>query len=419
MQKLLINGGKKLKGIIKISGSKNSTLPILAATILNNNLSELHNVPFVKDVDTMVNLLRSLGSDVKIEKSKETLIIKNKTELKTFASYNLLKTMRAGVLVLGPLLTKYGKAKVSLPGGCAIGARPVDIHLKGLRKLGAKFKIKNGYILASAKNGLVGKKIRLEKISVGATENLIMAACLAKGKTIIENAAREPEIKDLISFLNSMGCSVSWKGSRKIQILGKKNLKNTKYKIMFDRIEAGTYIIASAITRGSVLIKNINPNVIRNEIKTFKRIGIRIIELKNSIKILPSKKFKNIKIKTEPYPGFPTDLQAQTMVLMCLAEGVSKITENIFENRFMHVSELNRMGANISVNSNSARIRGVKSLRSAELMATDLRASVSLVLAALLAKGLTKISRIYHLDRGYLNLEKKLSNCGAIIKRVK
>jgi len=419
MQKLLINGGKKLKGVIKISGSKNSTLPILAATILNNNLNELHNVPFVKDVDTMVNLLRSLGSDVKIEKSKETLRIKNKTELKTFASYNLLKTMRAGILVLGPLLAKYGKAKVSLPGGCAIGARPVDIHLKGLKKLGAKFKIKNGYILASAKNGLIGKKIRLEKISVGATENLIMAACLAKGKTIIENAAREPEIKDLISFLNSMGCSVSWKGSRKIQILGKKNLKNTKYKIMFDRIEAGTYIIASAITRGSVLIKNINPNVIRNEIKTFKRIGIRIIELKNSIKILPSKKFKNIKIKTEPYPGFPTDLQAQTMVLMCLAEGVSKITENIFENRFMHVSELNRMGANISVNSNSARIRGVKSLRSAELMATDLRASVSLVLAALLTKGLTKISRIYHLDRGYLNLEKKLSNCGAIIKRVK
>ena len=419
MQKLLINGGKKLKGVIKISGSKNSTLPILAATILNNNLSELHNVPFVKDVDTMVNLLRSLGSDVKIEKSKETLRIKNKTELKTFASYNLLKTMRAGVLVLGPLLTKYGRAKVSLPGGCAIGARPVDVHLKGLKKLGAKFKIKNGYILASAKNGLIGKKIRLEKISVGATENLIMAACLAKGKTIIENAAREPEIKDLISFLNSMGCSISWKGPRKIQIVGKKNLKNTKYKIMFDRIEAGTYIIASAITRGNVLIKNINPDVIRNEIKTFKKIGIRIIELKNSIKILPSKKFKNIKIKTEPYPGFPTDLQAQTMVLMCLAEGVSKITENIFENRFMHVSELNRMGANISVNSNSARIRGVKSLRSAELMATDLRASVSLVLAALLAKGLTKISRIYHLDRGYLNLEKKLSNCGAIIKRVK
>jgi UDP-N-acetylglucosamine 1-carboxyvinyltransferase len=419
MQKLLINGGKKLKGVIKISGSKNSTLPILAATILNNNLSELHNVPFVKDVDTMVNLLRSLGSDVKIEKSKETLRIKNKTELKTFASYNLLKTMRAGVLVLGPLLTKYGRAKVSLPGGCAIGARPVDVHLKGLKKLGAKFKIKNGYILASAKNGLIGKKIRLEKISVGATENLIMAACLAKGKTIIENAAREPEIKDLISFLNSMGCSISWKGPRKIQIVGKKNLKNTKYKIMFDRIEAGTYIIASAITRGNVLIKNINPDVIRNEIKTFKKIGIRMIELKNSIKILPSKKFKNIKIKTEPYPGFPTDLQAQTMVLMCLADGVSKITENIFENRFMHVPELNRMGANISVNSNSARIRGVKSLRSAELMATDLRASVSLVLAALLSKGLTKISRIYHLDRGYLNLEKKLSNCGAIIKRVK
>ncbi len=281
MQKLLINGGKKLKGVIKISGSKNSTLPILAATILNNNLSELHNVPFVKDVDTMVNLLRSLGSDVKIEKSKAVLRIENKTELKTFASYNLLKTMRAGVLVLGPLLTKYGKAKVSLPGGCAIGARPVDIHLKGLRKLGAKFKIKNGYILASAKNGLVGTKIRLEKISVGATENIIMAACLAKGKTVIENAAQEPEIKDLINFLNSMGCSISWKGPRKIQILGKKNLKNTKYKIMFDRIEAGTYIIASAITKGSVLIQNINPNVIRNEIRTFKKIGVRIIELKN------------------------------------------------------------------------------------------------------------------------------------------
>ena len=419
MEKLVINGGKRLKGVIKISGSKNSTLPILAATILNNNLSELHNVPFVKDVDTMVNLLRSLGSDVKIEKSKEILRIENKTELKTFASYNLLKTMRAGVLVLGPLLAKYGRAKVSLPGGCAIGARPVDVHLKGLRKLGAKFKIKNGYILASAQNGLVGKKIRLDKISVGATENVIMAACLAKGKTIIENAAQEPEIKDLTNFLNSMGCSVSWKGPRKIQILGKKNLKNIKYKIMFDRIEAGTYIIASAITRGNVLIKDVNPNVIRNEIKTFKKIGIRIIELKNSIKILPSRKFKNIKIKTEPYPGFPTDLQAQTMVLMCLADGVSKITENIFENRFMHVPELNRMGANISINSNSAKIRGVKSLKSAELMATDLRASVSLVLAALLAKGSTKISRIYHLDRGYLNLEKKLSNCGAVIKRLK
>tara|TARA_B100000029_G_scaffold227751_1_gene225555 strand:+ start:630 stop:1889 length:1260 start_codon:yes stop_codon:yes gene_type:complete len=419
MQKLLINGGKKLKGVIKISGSKNSTLPILAATILNNNLSELQNVPFVKDVDTMINLLRSLGSDIKIEKSKEILRIVNKNELRTFASYNLLKTMRAGVLVLGPLLAKYGRAKVSLPGGCAIGARPVDLHLKGLRKLGAKFKIKNGYILASAKNGLTGKKIRLEKVSVGATENVIMAACLAKGKTIIENAAQEPEIKDLINFLNSMGCHVSWKGPRKIEILGTTKLKNTKHKIMFDRIEAGTYIIASAITRGSVLIKDINPNVIKNEIKTFKKIGIRILELKNSIKILPSKKFKNIKIKTEPYPGFPTDLQAQTMVLMCLADGVSKITENIFENRFMHVPELNRMGANISVSSNSAQIRGVKNLKSAELMATDLRASVSLVLAALMAKGLTKISRIYHLDRGYLNLEKKLSNCGAIIKRVK
>ena len=418
MQKLVIKGGKKLRGTINISGSKNSTLPILAATILNNHLTELHNVPFVKDVNTMIDLLTSLGSNIKIEKSKEILKIQNKKKLKTFASYNLLKTMRAGILVLGPLLARYRKAKVSLPGGCAIGLRPINLHIDGLKKMGARFLIKNGYILASARNGLKGAKIKLNKISVGATENIMMAACLADGKTVINNAACEPEIKDLTNFLNSMGCKISWTGQRKIEITGCKDFKSTKYKIMFDRIEAGTYIIASAITQGKVLIKNVNTRVMKNEIEIFKKIGIKMVNSKNSIKILPNKRFRNINIKTAPYPGFPTDLQAQTMVLMSLGEGTSKITESIFENRFMHVSELNRMGANIFIKSNMAEIQGVKSLKAAELMATDLRASVSLVLAGLLAKESTIINRIYHLDRGYLNLEKKLSRCGADIKRI-
>jgi len=419
MQKLTIVGGKKLNGSINISGSKNATLPILAASILSKNKIIIQNIPLVKDVETMVELLSLLGSKVKLTKKKKKIEILNNNKLSTFAPYKLVKTMRAGVLVLGPLLARYNKAKVSLPGGCAIGPRPVDLHLGALKKMGVNFKIKNGYINAISKNGLIGNKITFPKISVGATENAMMAACLAKGKTILNNCACEPEIKDLGRFLIKMGCKIKWLNKRKIEINGVKNLKTLTYRVMFDRIEAGTYMIASAVTDGRIKIKNINPKIIKNEILALKKMGVIITIKSKEVIVRNSRCIKKINLKTSPYPGFPTDLQAQIMVLMCGANGISKITENIFENRFMHIPELNRMGAKIKIKGNQAIIQGKKKLNAAELMATDLRASVSLVLAALSSKSKTTINRVYHLDRGYENIEKKLSNCGAQIKRIK
>jgi UDP-N-acetylglucosamine 1-carboxyvinyltransferase len=327
--------------------------------------------------------------------------------------------MRAGILVLGSLLSKFGKAKVSLPGGCAIGLRPVNLHIEALKKMGVKIKIIEGYIYATANNGLKGAKISFPKVSVGATENLIIAACKAKGRTILSNCAIEPEVKDLSNFLIKLGCKIKWLGKRKVQIDGVKNLKDINYNIMFDRIEAVTYMIAAAATNGRVSIKNIQPKIIDKEILLLKKIGVKIIEKKNKITIISSKNLKGINIKTSPYPGFPTDLQAQLMVLMCKAKNQSIIRENIFENRFMHVSELNRMGADIIVKGRKAIINGNKKLSGAQLMATDLRASVSLVIAALISNKKSIINRIYHLDRGYENIEKKLSNCGANIKRIK
>ena len=419
MQKLTIVGGKKLNGSINISGSKNATLPILAASILSKNKIIIQNIPLVKDVETMVELLSLLGSKVKLTKKKKKIEILNNNKLSTFVPYKLVKTMRAGVLVLGPLLARYNKAKVSLPGGCAIGSRPVDLHLGALKKMGVNFKIKDGYINAISKNGLVGNKITFPKISVGATENAMMAACLAKGKTILNNCACEPEIKDLGKFLIKMGCKIKWLNKRKIEINGVKNLKTLTYRVMFDRIEAGTYMIASAVTDGRIKIKNINPKIIKNEILALKKMGVIITVKSKEVIVRNSRCIKKINLKTSPYPGFPTDLQAQIMVLMCGANGISKITENIFENRFMHIPELNRMGAKIKIKGNQAIIQGKKKLNAAELMATDLRASVSLVLAALSSKSKTTINRVYHLDRGYENIEKKLSNCGAQIKRIK
>ena len=419
MQKLTIVGGKKLNGSITISGSKNATLPILAASILSKNKIIIQNIPLVKDVETMIDLLSLLGSKVKLTKKKKKIEILNNNKLSTFVPYKLVKTMRAGVLVLGPLLARYNKAKVSLPGGCAIGSRPVDLHLGALKKMGVNFKIKDGYINAISKNGLIGNKITFPKISVGATENAMMAACLAKGKTILNNCACEPEIKDLGKFLIKMGCKIKWLNKRKIEINGVKNLKTLTYRVMFDRIEAGTYMIASAVTDGRIKIKNINPEIIKNEILVLKKMGVIITIKSKEIIVRNSRCIKKINLKTSPYPGFPTDLQAQIMVLMCGANGISKITENIFENRFMHIPELNRMGAKIKIKGNQAIIQGKKKLNAAELMATDLRASVSLVLAALSSKSKTTINRVYHLDRGYENIEKKLSNCGAQIKRIK
>ena len=416
MQKLEVFGANKLKGQINISGSKNASLPILAATLLSKNQITLKNLPKVNDIETMINLLESLGSNIKEVKDK--IIINNSCQKKTFASYNLVKTMRAGILVLGPLLAKFGAAKISLPGGCAIGTRPVDIHLDALSKLGAKYKITQGYINATAPKGLIGNKIRFSKISVGATENLIIAASFAKGSTYLSNIAIEPEIKDLINFLKSMGCNIKWIGKRSVKIKGVSKVKDITYPVMFDRIEAGTYLIAAAVTEGNLKIKNIVSKIIQTEINILKKIGAKINIKKDEVHIIGNKKIKSINIKTAAYPGFPTDLQAQMMVLLCKSNKQSIIKEDIFENRFMHVAELNRMGAQILIKGNKAIVKGNINFAAAELMATDLRASVSLVLAALTAKGKSVINRIYHLDRGYENIEKKLKNVGAKIRRV-
>ena len=418
MEKLEVIGEKKLKGTIKISGSKNSSLPILAATLLSSKKVKILNLPRVKDIETMLLLLRSLGSNIKFNKKNKSVDVYNSKNIKTFASYNLVKTMRAGILVLGPLLARFNKAKVSLPGGCAIGARPVGIHLKALSKLGVKYKIIQGYIYAKAPKGLIGNVIKFPKISVGATENLILAASFAKGKTILKNCAIEPEIGDLINFLRKMGCNIKWTGKRTVTIIGVKKLKEAKYKIMFDRVEAGTYMIASALMGGNLKIINIKPKIIKTEIDILRKIGASIKIKDTEVKIIGKKKIKNIKLTTSPYPGFPTDLQAQLMVLLCKSFGRSEIVEKIFENRFMHASELNRMGAKIKILGNKAVIEGNVNFKAAELMATDLRASVSLILAALTAKGKSIINRIYHLDRGYENIEQKLRNVGAKIRRI-
>ena len=419
MEKLIIRGKKDLSGKISISGSKNASLPILAATILANQAT-LTNIPMVKDIFTMVELLNFIGLKTKIIKKKNIIKINNnKNYINTLAPYKLVKTMRAGVLVLGSLLTKYGKAKVSLPGGCAIGTRPVDLHLFALKKLGAKIKIKNGYIIAEAKKGLKGNIIKFPTISVGATENALLAATQAKGTTILKNCAIEPEIKDLIIFLKKLGININLK-ERNITIK-QSEIKNPKvvHNIIFDRIELGTYMIAGALqVKKNLTIDKIDPKFVKSEIAILRKIGVLITKKKSSIIIKKNKKLKKINISTKPYPGFPTDLQAQLMVLLTQANGVSKIREDIFENRFMHVPELKRMGADIEIKDKTAIIRGPTKLTGAEVMATDLRASVSLVLAGLVAENRTIINRIYHLDRGYEFLEKKLKNCKAEIKRV-
>ena len=419
MQKLIIKGRRELSGKISISGSKNATLPILAASILTKQ-SIIKNVPLVKDTLTMVELLNFIGLKTKIIKKKNTIEIKNDDKnINTLAPYKLVKTMRAGVLVLGSLLAKYRKAKVSLPGGCAIGSRPVDLHLFALKKLGAKIKIKDGYIFAEAKNGLKGAKIKFPSISVGATENALIAAFKAKGKTILKNCAIEPEIRDLISFLKKLGATIHLKG-RTISILVSKNKKSKIiHQVIFDRIELGTYMIAGALlSKNFLIIDKIQTKIVKSEISILKKIGIKIIQKKNSIIIKKGKNLKKINIITKPYPGFPTDLQAQLMVLLTQAKGVSKIKEDIFENRFMHVPELKRMGAQIEIKDKTAFIKGPVKLTGAEVMATDLRASVSLVLAGLTAENRTIINRIYHLDRGYEFLENKLKKCKAEIKRI-
>jgi len=419
MDKFLINGPCKIKGKVSISGSKNASLPILAATLLFNKPVIIKNLPRVRDINTMLNLLKSLGSKIILSKDRKTAKIINKKNMKTFASYSLVKTMRGSILVLGPLISKFYKSKISLPGGCLIGARPVNYHLSALKKLGMKYKIRDGYIIAKSNGRLKGKTINFPKISVGATENSIIAACLAKGKTILKNCAMEPEIKDLTQFLNKAGANIKWSG-RTCTIMGIDSLNQTTYTVMADRIEAGTFCVAATLAKGNLQIKNLNPKIINTELELLKKVGAKIKTTNNNIFIKGPDKIKSIKnIQTKEFPGIPTDLQAQLMVLMCKSAGKSSITESIFENRFMHVAELQRLGAKINIKNNKAFIEGNTKFIGAELMSSDLRASVALVLAAMVANGKSMVGRVYHLERGYENIENKLKKIGVRIKRLK
>jgi len=420
MDKFLIKGPCKIKGQVSISGSKNAALPILASTILFDKTVIIKNLPRVRDIDTMLNLLKSLGSKIQFFDNKKTVKITKNKKQKILAPYALVKTMRAGILVLGPMIAKYNKSITSLPGGCLIGARPVNYHLNALKKLGMRYEIKKGYIHAISKGKLKGRNIKFSNISVGATENSIIAACFAIGTTTLSRCAIEPEIKDLTNFLNSAGAKIKWIGKRTVKIIGVESLKEIKYSVMGDRIETGTFCVAATLAKGDLLIKNFDPKIIQTELELLKKTGAKIKMFQNKIHIKGPKKIKNINsIVTKEYPNsLSTDLQAQFMVLLCLASGRSTITESIFENRFMHVAELRRLGAKIIVKGNKAIIEGQTEFIGAELMSSDLRASVALVLAAMVAKGQSVINRIYHLDRGYEKIENKLKKIGVNIKRL-
>ncbi|MDC0492066.1 UDP-N-acetylglucosamine 1-carboxyvinyltransferase [Candidatus Pseudothioglobus singularis] len=417
MYKLVINGGTPLKGSIKTSGSKNATLPIFFSSILADGPLKLSNTPQLSDVSTTLRLLMDMGSNFVLEEDG-SIFIDSSTLTNLIAEYSLVKTMRASILTLGPMLAKYKKAKISLPGGCAIGTRPVNLHLDALEKMGATIEVKNGYIYALTK-GLVGAQINFDLISVTATENIVMAASLAKGITTINNAAQEPEVTDLIRCLKKMGAKISGENTSTLVIEGVDHLSGVEYSICPDRIEAGTYLVAAAITGGKITVNNIEPDAMRAVIGKLIETGADIQTNQNSIKLdMKGKRPNPVNIRTSAYPNFPTDMQAQFMALNSVAEGNSTITETIFENRFMHVPELSRMGANLKLEGNTVVCKGVKSLSGANLMATDLRASASLVLAGLAAQGSTTIERVYHLDRGYEMIEEKFKMLGADIERV-
>ena len=417
MEKLLIKGGKSLSGQIDCSGAKNAALPVIAASILSSNDITLKNLPYLQDITTMFELIGSMGADISLdERMNFRLNTSNLSNLE--ARYELVKTMRASILVLGSMVAKYGYAKIALPGGCAIGSRPVNYHLKALEKLGAKISLNNGYIEARAKK-LIGASIEFEGVTVTGTENLIMAASLAEGLTILTNVAKEPEISDLADFLNSMGAKISGAGTDEIRIEGVEELTGTTFKIPADRIEAGTYLVAAAITNGKITIRKIDPSRMGSIIETLQKAGAEVNSNGNSISLdMTKNNLQPVDIVTAPFPGFPTDMQAQFTVLNCIGPGESSVTETIFENRFMHVQELNRMGTDITINGTTALINGVDSISGAQVMATDLRASASLILAGLIAKGETIVDRIYHIDRGYERIEEKLSNLGAEIIRL-
>jgi UDP-N-acetylglucosamine 1-carboxyvinyltransferase len=425
MDKIRIHGGKQLNGTIRIGGAKNAALPLMASSLLTSETLCLSNLPHLADITTMVHLLSELGVEVSMNGNApggghigRVFDLNASEPLNKTAPYDLVRKMRASILVLGPLLARWGEAKVSLPGGCAIGTRPVDLHLNGFAALGAEIHLEKGYIRASAPNGLKGGPVLFPSISVGATENILMAATLAEGKTTISNAAREPEISDLAFCLLAMGADISGIGTDTLTIVGQPNLHSANYEVMPDRIETATYAVAAAITGGDITLKGTKIELFDAVADVLTKVGIKVKAIEDGVQVKNvSGQIKGVDVMTEPYPGFPTDMQAQIMALLAVSDGASMITETIFENRFMHVPELCRMGADINVHGASAIIRGVNNLSGAELMATDLRASVCLVLAALAAKGETVISRVYHLDRGYERVEEKLAACGADIER--
>lgn len=418
MDKLLITGGKSLSGEIRISGSKNSSLPILAATLLVDGAVKVNNVPHLQDVTTMIELLGQMGVDLVVD-DRMSIEADPRGLKHCKAPYELVKTMRASILVLGPLLARFGEAEVSLPGGCAIGSRPVDLHLKGLEAMGADIKVSNGYIHASVKKRLKGAHLMFDTVTVTGTENLMMAAALAEGRTVMENAAREPEIVDLANFLNAMGANVQGAGTDTLIIEGVDRLLPCEHTVIADRIETGTYLVAGAITSGRIKCKDTDPHMLESTLIKLEEAGATLNTGKDWVEIdMRGRRPKAVNLRTLPHPAFPTDMQAQFTALNAVAEGTSTITETIFENRFMHVSELVRMGADIHVEGNTAVIKGVQSLTAAPVMATDLRASASLVLAALVANGETLVDRIYHIDRGYECIEEKLQSLGAQIQRI-
>ena len=415
MDKIVINGGKRLAGEVRVSGAKNAALPIIISSLLTEGWNTFHNIPDLMDIRTVKSLLASLG--VKCE-GKETLRVNAGEITNCEASYDLVKTMRASILVLGPLVARMGRARVSLPGGCAIGARPVNLHLKALQALGAEIDLREGYVEARA-GRLKGATIYFDISTVTGTENIMMAAVLAEGTTILENAAREPEVVNLADVLNSMGADIRGAGTDVIVIEGVKGLHPTEATVIPDRIEAGTYMIAAAVTEGDLTLMGCNRDYLEAPITKLKNTGLAISSAEGGLRVKGTQEICSVDVKTLPYPGFPTDLQAQLMALMTVGKGTSVIRETVFENRFMHVNELLRMGANIAIEGNSAIIKGVQNLRGAPVMATDLRASASLVLAGLAAEGKTEISRVYHIDRGYERVVEKLSSLGADIKRIK
>jgi UDP-N-acetylglucosamine 1-carboxyvinyltransferase len=421
MDRIRIRGGKPLKGEIRISGAKNAALPLMCTTLLTDAEIRFDRVPDLADITTMTNLLAQHGVEVttKLAGKERSITVCGRNITDTTAPYDLVRKMRASVLVLGPLVARHGQARVSLPGGCAIGTRPVDLHIKGLQQLGAEIDLQEGYIVARAPKGLAGAEVTFPKVSVGATENLLMAASLARGETHLINAAREPEITDLAKCLIGMGARIEGLGTDHLRIQGVDSLHGTTHPVVADRIEAGTYAMAVAITSGDVELVGAQHDLIGSVISTMSQAGVEFTETPRGLRVKRSNgDLVGVDVMTEPFPGFPTDLQAQMMALMTTAQGASMITETIFENRFMHVPELTRMGASINVHGASAMVRGVKRLTGAPVMATDLRASVSLVLAGLVAEGDTILNRVYHLDRGYERLTQKLAACGAEIERL-